>query len=369
MKLALKIVINYSLLILGIFSFIIGIVNRDVRFRNAMVEPTAEFSSDQMFCTDFPECFRQGGFLLGNAIRILFAQLLSLINLLGANPDYPWTDYDQVRLNNIMVSVGFRVIALIPLTLYFCSLLKKVKLPILFAILIGLTIIFSTFPMYVFNSWFGAYFTISDYGSFFALGIILITLNRSTGLHFLLIPFAALFFENLGLVLFIGLAYAGALLRPRTLFRLIPLLALAGFAPLILMVISAFRHSAEAVSFPPAGLYLRGNLDNLPKIMLAIAFLLALPYLLGRFILFNLRKWYAEEIVLENNIRRVIKGMFLGFLFSYFIGLVNSGLSAEGSRQTLGGQLLAFILGLTFERRQRKDLIQGNHPQIMTKPK
>ena len=289
----------------------------------------------------------------GLTIRKFFEFFGNIIFSLDPTNTNYITHAQKIELFSDFSSITFRVICILPLFIYFS---KRIKSSITTAILMCFSIasIISGYPLVYIHSFFDMYFTIPDYGALFVLGIFLlykeqITTNFKLWIAFSI--FSVLTFENLSLVFALSLLILNrknwSVYRKQALTSLIVTIVVPG----LLIAIETQKSGWNSLSFPTPGYYGVANFTHLHKVIAVLLIIFVWPLLLGIASTYipGIRKLKrSSQAISENDNTELawIKALLIAFGFSYFAGLFNSGLAAEGARQTLAGQILFLILGI-----------------------
>ena len=330
----------------------LAFLNRDARLQSVLVHQTPEFGS-RIFCPSFPACFRLSSDVAGLTIRKFFEFFGNIIFSLNPTNTNYITHAQKVELFSDFSSITFRVICILPLFIYFS---KRIKSSITTATLMCFSIasIISGYPLIYIHSFFDMYFTIPDYGALFVLGIFLLYKEQLTTNFKLWIAFsvfAVLTFENLSLVFALSLLVLNrknwSVYRKHALASLIVTIIVPG----LLIAIETLKSGWHSLTFPTPGYYGEANFTHLHKLIAVLFIIFIWPLLLGLASTYipGIRKLkHSSQAISENDNTELawIKALLIAFGFSYFAGLFNSGLAAEGARQTLAGQILFLILGI-----------------------
>ena len=349
-KLVLITFYGLSLIILSL-----SFLNRDTRLQNQLAKNLgSEFDSTPLLCSDFPGCFRITSALIGK----LLAQINDFIGLRVFFSEPTNTSYitlgEKMELISSFSSIIVRVILILPLLVYFYKLVKHNQAALAFVCLSGASII-SAYPLIFLDSFFDMYLTLTDYGSLFIVGLLLNYRDKLVSNSFYWTLFnilAVLTFENLGFVLAVALFFIQKKTKIKQQKLIFISLVLNLTLPAILVCIQFLSHPNQGVLFPKFGYYGSSNLQHLHELFLALVLIFTWPLLLGvvgRVILgFGNSKIDSDAI---NHANYWPKALLCGFLASYVIGLINSGLASEGARQTLAGQVIFFLVGLSYDFR------------------
>ncbi len=349
-----KLTLN-TLLGLSLIALSLSFLNRDARLQNQLAKNLgSEFDSTALLCSDFPACFR----ITSASIGKLLAQINDFIGLKvffsePTNTSYITLD-EKMELISSFSSITARAILILPLIVYFYKLVRHNQAALAFVCFSGASII-SAYPLVFVDSFFDMYLTLPDYGSLFIVGLLLnyrdkLVLNSFYWTLFNIL--AVLAFENLGFVLAVALYFIQKKTK-RSQQKLIFISCVVNLAlPAALVCIQFLSTPKGEVLFPKFGYYGTSNLQHLHELFLALVLIFAWPFLLGivgRIILgFGNLKVHSEAI---NDTNYWHKALLCGLLASYFIGLMNSGLASEGARQTLTGQVIFFLVGLSCDFR------------------
>ena len=344
-KFLLDVLIGLSLILLTL-----SFLNRDTRLLNQLVKGSdSEFQSGKILCGDFPACFRITSKLFGRLLDDVFNFVGTKIFFLEPTNTSYTTAYEKREILSNLASVSARFILVLPLLIYLYKLVNRNSLATLVGC-ISLASIISAYPLVFVDSFFDMYLTLPDYGSLFIVGLFLLQREKLTSNMYLWILFnsiAVLTFENLGFVFAITLYFVQKKSMMNLKKYIIVSCVLSVILPAILIFIELLRGSNSGVMFPEFGYYGLSNLNHFHKLLVALALIFVWPFLLGALGYLSLTARHSAENNAEVKASNYwVIALLFGFLASYFVGLVNSGLASEGARQTLAGQLLFFLIGL-----------------------
>lgn len=301
---------------------------------NSSTLSTPNYSS--VFCSDFPGCFRVAPELINNLINSILNSFFSIF--------YDGSKFiyviDETRMSFwkfIIAGIIFKTIMLLPLYNWLTKVWKdsfKLKL----ILVLSLSLMLVGYPMTLIHTYFGVYFTNADFGAFFILGIFLNnfkSLTSNTATFFILL--STLFFENLGIVFVFSLFFLRKDLFSTTINKIRYVFA-SIILPLSLLGISEVSNkNTSYIGF--ANVYFYDNLRQFWELVAALTLIITKILLLAL-----ISTWVARK-----NLNRLSEYQFelhvllSTFVLTYFIGFFNSGLSHEGARQTITGQLLLYL--------------------------
>jgi hypothetical protein len=231
----------------------------------------------------------------------------------------------------------------------------KSSLRLKYCIVISLSFIVIGYPFTLIHTYFGVYFTVSDYGAFFILGIFLNLFkyfNFQTALIFIFT--SSLFFENLGFVYLISLFFLRRDFFSTTKHNIL-LISSAIAAPISLLFVVNFLAPDEFFYLGFANIYFYDNLHQFGQILGAFS-LIFLKISFLAFITSKIKKLDFKKLH-EASIE--VRILLFTFLVTYLIGFFNSGISHEGARQTIVGQILFYFYLLDRYKSKQKDFFRS----------
>jgi hypothetical protein len=319
-----------------------AIIIRDLRLDNILISENLTEFNQSILCNDFPKCFRVTTHFVGNLSNYA-ATFFSVLS----NPNFEYVTYIEIeKIFKDLFSVLLRLISIAPIVYFVFKNSKKSNVSSLL-ITLSFFLIISGFPLSQINNYFQVYLINYDYGSIFLIGIYLNffeKINQNVFRYVFFLLLASLTFENLPFAFVVSSTIMEIYSRKVRNLKKYYILNVTGLlvsviAPLTLILLAL--HNFGNVEFVDSQYYFSGNISNTPKLLIALILLFFWPLLLGLF----LSSEKSQILDQKSDSTLLIKSILYGLLFTYFIGFFTSGLSSEGSRQTIGAQLLFLVLG------------------------
>lgn len=332
----------FANLVLATFIFLC-IFTRDQRFQNILMQsvPISSRQPKDIFCPEFPGCFR----VASEGIQTLISQTVHIFFLFFYSKFKSLYILNELAISQWQAIISeflFRTIMLFP---FYCWLRKFYRNNFISKILLVISIglIISGFPLSFIHTYFGVFFTRSDFSVFFIIGIFLLIFEKLSLISSFMMMFTStLFFEHLGLVIFISLFT----LR-KDLFsskKKIMFLVSSIFTGPILLLLIQYLANKNCSYLGFGNQYYQDNVKffwrtffALTAMFIKIIMLGLISYKLSR----NLHLMLSERL-------REIKILLLAFSTTYVIGFFNSGIAHEGARQTIVGQILLYLYSIVF---------------------
>ena len=348
-------IISYLFLFLGILS-------RDIRLHNLLINDitSAEFSVSNLFCSEIPRCSRVGSEVFGISIRTFFSLAGYIFHGNPAWQNFYVTDSEYFSIYNLIGSVTYRIISLLPI-LYFLNKVSgksnRVKILNIFA----LNSILSGFPLFLLNNLFGIYLVNYDYMIIFVLGIFLINYNKILESKYLLPVFifiCSITFENLIIVIIASIVFqnSGPLKKLKTIFKALVYFL---FSYTLLLLIILVRNGE--ILNESDGRYFYLNQVKLLEIWGAFFVIIIWSSILGVIVaVLGQKKVKPYEMVSMNQTEHlaVLAAIVISYLLSFLIGNFISGLT-EFARQFLFLEISAYMFALILTTRALEKL-RGN---------
>ena len=304
-------------------------------------QPLQPQTVKEVFCNDFPGCLRIASdglnFIVENVVHLFLSLFYSNFKSI-----YILNDLALSQWYTIISELIFKTLMLLPFY-YWVSKQYRNNLISKIVIVLSLGLIITGFPLSFIHTYFGVYFTKPDYAVFFIIGTFLLRYQKFNFFSSILFIFSAsLFFEHLGIISLISLYF----LRNDLFTNLIKnaiYISSAFIGPVSILLINyMLDDNFYYIGF--GNIYFHDNVKYFLRTFLALlaifgkSFLLALLSLkISPTLYFNLVKFH-----------RVLKVLLNCFLLTYLIGFFNSGISHEGARQTMAGQVLLYFFCITF---------------------
>jgi len=351
----LSFVISYVLLFIGILS-------RDIRFHNLLINniTSAEFSTDNLFCGELPRCSRVGSEVFGISIRTFFALAGYVFHGNPAWQDFYITDSEYFSIYNLIGSVAYRIISLLPI-LYFLNKVSgknnRVKIFNIFA----LNSILSGFPLFLLNNLFGIYLVNYDYMIIFVLGIFLNNYKKILESKYLLPIFifiCSFTFENLIIVVIVSIIFqdSSPLKKLKKIFK-----ALVYFLFSFTLLLSIILVKNGDILNESDGRYFYLNQIKLLEIYGAFIIIIIWSSILGVVVAILGQKRvkpYEMVSINRNEHLAILVAVIISYLLSFLIGNFISGLT-EFARQFLFLEISVYMFALILTTRALEKL-RGN---------
>lgn len=324
-----------------------AIIIRDLRLDAVLISKYMSEFDQPILCNQFPQCFR----VTTNFIGISGNYAGNFFNLFLSNQNYGYVqNRDIEKIFKDGFSILLRLILIWPIMYYIFKISKKTHTSS-FLIALGFFLVISGYPLSLINNYFSVYLINYDYASIFLTGIyfnFFQRINQGAIKYIFFLILASLTFENLPLVFIVSAIivhlHTGKLNNNLRFYVLQALgLLVSILTPLMLILIAQYKFG-DAI-FVETQYYFLGNLGNILKLLIALALLFFWPFLIGLF----LSIWKSRVFDLRSKKRGgdtlILKSVLCGLFVTYLIGFFTSGLSSEGSRQTMSAQLLLIALG------------------------
>lgn len=339
---------TYLIYISGIF-FVIGLLSRDIRLQQILIdESNPEFQTSNIFCAELPRCTRISGEILGLGIQNLLHNFAAFFHRNLFWQSFYLTEKQYFLIFSDFSSIIFRVICLLPIVAY-CHKLFRDSINAKILLLLGLTCIFSGFPLYYLSNLFGIYLVNYDYMIIFVMGLFLnfsTQIFRSRILFCLFTILCGMTIENLPIVFIVLIYFQNKNQIKR--FNLFILSSITIFVTYSFLLLGVIRQNDSISSIESDGRYYLANLQQLPEISGAIFLIIIWSFLLGISVgSFGLRDFpvsslkSAKEFIPIRNIQGIILGYFISIFAGFFLSILT-----EFARQLLFLQLVVFLSGV-----------------------
>jgi len=332
--------------------FVIGALSRDIRLQQLFIrtQESQEFKLSNIFCGELTRCTRIGGETFGLLLQNTF---LFFGKIFYTNPT--WQEFyinedEYYSLFNNLSSIIFRILCIAPVIFYFNKALKN-DIGAKTMIIIGLTSLFSGFPLYYLNNLFGIYLVNYDYMVIFVLGVFLNFYEyilKSSILLFVYVSFATITFENLGVVVTISIFLLSKKRNLKITKTLIS--GIAFLISLLFLFLGVIVNSGSIGNNNSDGRFRALNLDLVPEIIGAIVIMCLWSYILGIIVSYlAFRSYTIEKLFTLNSFfsSTLLQGISIGYCISFAVGFFISILSEFG-RQFLFLQLVIFLIGIKY---------------------
>lgn len=340
-------IISYLLLFLGILS-------RDIRLHNLLINniTSAEFSVSNLFCSELPRCSRVGSEVFGISIRTFFELAGYAFHRNPAWQNFYITDAEYFSIYNLMGSIAYRIISLLPI-LYFLNKVSGKSNRIKIFNIFALNSILSGFPLFLLNNLFGIYLVNYDYMIIFVLGIFLINYNKILESKYLLPIFifiCSFTFENLIIVIIVSIIFQNSSLlkKLKTIFKAVAYF-LFSYTSLLLII---WVRNGEILN-ESDGRYFYLNQVKLIEIWGAFFIIIIWSSILGVIVaIIEQKKVKPYELASlgRNEDLDILAAIVISYLLSFLIGNFISGLT-EFARQFLFLEISAYMFALILTTR------------------
>ena len=355
-------IINKFLFLFSYTFLFLGIISRDIRLQNILINDitSAEFSVNNLFCSELPRCSRVAGEVFGISIRTFFVLVGHVFHGNPAWQNFYITDLEYFSIYNFIGSVIYRVICLLPI-LYFLNKVSgnnKVKVFNIFA----LNSILSGFPLFFVNNLFGIYLVNYDYMIIFVLGIFLNNYNKILVSKYLLPVFVficSFTFENLIIVIIASIIFqeSSPMIKLKTITKTL-FYFLFSYTLLLLIILARNGRILNESD----GRYFNLNQAKLLEIWGAFFIIIVWSSVLGVVVaIAGQKKIKSHEIESINRNRHlfILAAIIVSYLFSFVIGNIISGLT-EFARQFIFLEISIYIFALILTARLLEKL-RENH--------